>query len=119
VGLTGAAADFLPEWPLEREVSALAQGRLCRGERRSRCRAENGGFADWACGECQEFVRPEAISPWTWHLVFLHRLKEAGYPFCANDLSVDTWLLLGVVKRAFAAGRGERSGQRLYQRRGG
>ena len=119
MGLTGALEELLPEWSLVREIWALAQGRLCRGENRHRCRAENGGFADWACGECQEFVRPEAMSPWTWHLVFLHRLQEAGYPFQANDLSVETWLLLGVVKRAFAANRGERGGQRLFQRRGG
>jgi hypothetical protein len=48
---------------------------------------------------CEEFLRPEVISPWTWHLIFLYQLKRAGYPFRANDLTLETWLLLGLVRR--------------------
>jgi hypothetical protein len=44
-------------------------------------------------------VRPEAISPWTWHLVFLYQLSRARYPFKANDLSLETWLLMGTVRQ--------------------
>lgn len=80
------------------ELAAIAEGRLCEGERRRACQAANGPFASWACRECREYVQPENISPWTWHLLFLHRLKEAGYPFRANDLSLETWLLLGTVR---------------------
>jgi hypothetical protein len=80
------------------ELVAIAEGRLCQGERRRACRTANGPFAPWACRECREYVQPESISPWTWHLLFLHRLKEAGYPFRANDLSLETWLLLGTVR---------------------
>jgi hypothetical protein len=83
------------------EIAALAQGRLCRREVRRACRLENGDFADWACQACTEFLRPEAVSPWTWHLLFLYRLQKAGYPFRANDLSLETWLLLGRVQEVW------------------
>jgi hypothetical protein len=99
VGLREAAGAGGPDWPLARELQALAGGRLCGPAERRRCRAESGAFADWACAACDERVRPEAISPWTWHLVFLHQLSRAGYPFKANDLSLETWLLMGTVRR--------------------
>ena len=114
MGLVGGPEGMLADWPLVTEVTALARGRLCRGEERRRCRTESGDFADWACGECREFVRFEAISPWTWHLVFLYQLQEAGYPFRANELSVETWLLLGVVKRAFTAASGGHHGRKQF-----
>jgi hypothetical protein len=100
VGLTGPEG-LLEGWPLLEEVFDLARGRLCQADRRRACRAENGAFAAWACRECREFRRPEAISPWTWHLVFLYQLKRAGYPFQANDLTLETWMLLGLVQRIF------------------
>jgi len=112
--MSGGPAEVRPDWPLAEEVRALARGRLCRGEERRRCRAEQGAFADWACGECREYLRPEDISPWTWHLLFLHQLQEAGYPFRANDLTLDTWLLLGLVKRLLAVERGGNFAQRRF-----
>jgi hypothetical protein len=99
MGLKETAGAEGQDWPLHQELRLLAAGRLCGPEELRRCRAENGAFADWACGACRERVRPEAISPWTWHLIFLYRLSLAGYPFQANDLSLETWLLLGTVRR--------------------
>lgn len=103
MGLTGDLVrtdqGWLTGWPLFQELNTLARGRLCGPEQRRQCRTESGSFADWACGVCEEFLRPEAISPWTWHLLFLYQLNRAGYPFRANDLSLETWLLLGLVKR--------------------
>jgi hypothetical protein len=99
VGLRKAPGEDRRDWSLVRDLHALAGGRLCGPEERVRCRRESGPFADWACGACVERVRPEAISPWTWHLVFLYQLSRAGYPFKANDLSVETWLLMGTVRR--------------------
>ena len=98
-GLDGAGKGLLADWPLLREVQAVAQGRLCGPEERRRCRTENGAFTAWACSECEEYLRAENFSPWTWHLLFLYRLSQAGYPFRANDLSLETWLLLGVVQK--------------------
>jgi hypothetical protein len=99
VGLREAPEAGLGDWPLQKELQVLARGRLCGPEERVRCRRESGVFADWACAACVERVRPEAISPWTWHLVFLYQLSRAGYPFKANDLSLETWLLMGTVRR--------------------
>jgi len=65
---------LLQDWPLVEELSDLARGR-----------------------------RPETISPWTWHLLLLYQLQQAGYPFRASELSLETWLLLGLVHRVFQA----------------
>ena len=99
MGLSQAIGAASRDWPLLRELQMLAAGRLCGPEERQRCRTESGEFADWACAACTERLRPEAVSPWTWHLVFLYQLNRAGYPFQANDLSLETWLLLGTVRR--------------------
>jgi hypothetical protein len=106
VGLREAPEESRRDWPLQRELHVLAGGRLCGPAEQRRCRTESGAFADWACAACAERVRPEAISPWTWHLVFLHQLSRAGYPFKANDLSLETWLLMGTVRRVLEGSRG-------------
>jgi len=111
VRLKKASGEDRQDWPLHKELQMLASGRLCNEEERQRCRAENGAFADWACGACAERVRPEAISPWTWHLIFLYQLSRAGYPFKANDLSLETWLLMGTVRRVL---EGVQRGQHGY-----
>jgi hypothetical protein len=99
---------ILTDWPLFRELQAVAGGRLCGPEEQRRCRTESGSFAAWACSVCEEFLQPEALSPWTWHLLFIYRLRQAGYPFRANDLSLETWLLLGVIQKILEnAQRGE------------
>jgi hypothetical protein len=112
VGLNQASGSNRQDWPLARELHFLAGGRLCGPEERRRCRTESGSFADWACRECAERLRPEAISPWTWHLVFLHRLSRAGYPFQANDLSLETWLLMATVRRVLEGAQGGQHGHR-------
>ena len=103
------------KWPgtqaVLQELCGLARGRLCRPEQRQKCRAEDGSFSDWSCGACAEYLRPEAVSPWTWHLMFLYRLKKAGYPFQPNDLSLETWLLLGLAEEALAQPQGGPNGQ--------
>jgi len=112
VGLTGETeGGGLIDWPLLQELKAISGGRLCGPAERRRCRTASGSFADWACGVCQEYLRPEAMSPWTWHLVFLHQLSRAGYPFRANDLSLETWLLLGTVRRVLEADQRGRHAQ--------
>ena len=113
MGLTGASSlGSREDWPLLNELQAIAGGTLCGPAEQRRCRAEAGSFADWACAVCREFIRPEAVSPWTWHLVFLYQLSRAGYPFKANDLTLETWLLLGTVRRVFEGVQRGRHGQR-------
>jgi hypothetical protein len=87
---------------------------LCGDAVRQQCRTGSGAFADWACRVCEEFQRPEAISPWTWHLVFLYQLSRAGYPFRANDLSLETWLLLGLVKRVLDGAQRGKNAQEIF-----
>ena len=115
MGLTGPFGEGesgkAPDWPLMQELQSLAQGRVCGPQQRRKCRQESGAFADWACGVCGEYLRPEAISPWTRHLVFLYQLSQAGYPFRANDLTLETWLLLGVVRRVWEENRRGKYGQ--------
>ena len=102
----GGGPGLLQGWPLFDELQAVAQGRLCGPQERLKCRTASGAFADWACRVCEEFLRPEAVSPWTWHLIFLYQLKRAGYPFRANDLTLETWLLLGLVRRVLEGAPG-------------
>ncbi len=115
MGLTGDQPRG-GDWPgtetLLRELRQIAAGRLCRPEQRVRCRTEHGAFADWACTCCTEYLRAETVSPWTWHLLFLHRLKKAGYPFRGDDLSLEIWLLLGLVEEALAPSQGGGNVQR-------
>jgi len=85
----------------------LAASRLCGPAQQRKCQRENGAFAAWACQACEEYLRPEAVSPWTWHLVFLHQLRQAGYPLKANDLTLEEWLLLGLVQRLLTGKRGQ------------
>jgi hypothetical protein len=110
--LAPSGPGLLYDWPLLRELQAVAAGRLCGPEERRRCRTESGSFAAWACAACEEFLQPEALSPWTRHLLFLYRLRQAGYPFRANDLSLETWLLLGVVQDVLESRQRGRHGQR-------
>ncbi|RJR48277.1 MAG: hypothetical protein C4567_00170 [Deltaproteobacteria bacterium] len=103
---------ILDDWPLLRELQAVAAGRVCGPREQRRCRAENGAFAAWACSACEEYLRTEALSPWTRHLLFLYRLRRAGYPFKANDLSLETWLLLGLVQNILERDEGGKYAQR-------
>lgn len=88
-----------------RELQLILGGRLCTASRQHQCREEDQEFAGWACSNCQDYVRPEEISPWSRHLFFLHQLQEAGYPFQANDLSLEVWMILGQIKRLPAVKR--------------
>jgi hypothetical protein len=82
MGLTKEKPRGEHAWPgtqeFLQELISVAKGRLCQPEQRQICQAEHGAFTDWACGTCAEYLRPEAISPWTWHLMFLHRLTSSN-----------------------------------------
>jgi len=51
------------------------------------------------CGTCEARDGVE-ISDWFGHIWFLYRLQQGGYPFAANDLTVDEWLGLAELKAA-------------------
>jgi hypothetical protein len=110
MGLTGDRPPGNSGWPgteeLLRSCGSLAAGRLCRPEQRRLMPGGTRAFRGLGLQACAEYLRPEAVSPWTWHLMFLHRLKKAGYPFRPNDLSLETWLLLGLVEEGLALAQG-------------
>lgn len=70
----------------------------CTEEKRAKCKQLHSDPAHlaWTCEKCKS-VRPEEVSPYTNHLLYLHRLKSGGYPFGPDDLDLDTWADLGLV----------------------
>lgn len=54
----------------------------------------DGQNLEWACANCEK-ARGDLIHPYTWWLLKLHKLRLAGYPLRANDLSLEQWLDLG------------------------
>jgi hypothetical protein len=70
----------------------------CTDERRAKCREEfpDPAHLAWACAKCKS-KRPEDVSPYVDHLLMLHRLKKAGYPFGQDDFDLETWIDLGLV----------------------
>lgn len=50
------------------------------------------------CSQCE--ARDYRPSAWLEHIWFLYRLRQGGYPFKANDLSIEEWIDLGVLKES-------------------
>ncbi|WP_319543155.1 hypothetical protein [uncultured Pseudodesulfovibrio sp.] len=69
---------------------------VCTPRDRRKCRAESGKFLEWACTKCEK-IRAENLHPYTVKMIRLMRLKQAGYPLRANDLSMEEWLDLQEV----------------------
>jgi len=49
---------------------------------------------------CCEKKEPYEPSDWFVHIWFIYCLQKSGYPFAANDLTVDEWLALGEIREA-------------------
>lgn len=49
------------------------------------------------CARCE--AREYEPSPWCMHILFLYTLQSGGYPFQANELSIEEWLAIGEVKK--------------------
>lgn len=71
-----------------------------------KCIKENGPWLKSACKVCPR--RTVKGSKYVGYLLQLHQLKEGGYPFVANDLSVEVWSDLGQVTQFFEAKKAER-----------
>lgn len=46
-------------------------------------------------------MRYEDLQPYTLNLLRLHGLREAGYQIANDDLSIEEWLDLGRIDKAF------------------
>lgn len=80
---------------------------MCGPEDAAECEAEFGENIDWACGNCPR-KKPEDLHPYTHKLLRVMGLMNAGYPYAANDLTIEEWGDLGRLKEAvrrFESGR--------------
>lgn len=52
------------------------------------------------CDRCE--CRPGEYEPGIWflHIWFLYSLQQGGYPFEKDDLTIEEWIDLGVLKQA-------------------
>jgi hypothetical protein len=73
---------------------------LCTPLDFEKCEIENGDNLAWACEHCPT-MRRENLMQYTVKLMNLRTLQAAGYPFTANDLTLEEWSDLGLVKEAF------------------
>lgn len=55
------------------------------------------GHLEWACSKCPT-KRFEDLHPYTHKLLGLRTLRMAGYPFEANDLTMEEWGDLGRIE---------------------
>lgn len=54
------------------------------------------------CSQC-EHREPYEPSEWFQHIWFLYGLHRGGYPFQANDLSIEEWVDIGIIRNAMEA----------------
>jgi hypothetical protein len=83
----------------------LCRGKVCTQDERAQCELVIEDL-EWACKNCPK-RRIETISPWVWHLLWLRRLQRGGYPFEANDLSLEEWEDLGLANEVIEASEKE------------
>lgn len=75
----------------------MAKG-LCDDAQEKTCLAEVGdALLDWTCSQCEK-KKSSDISPYTSQIFRLRKLRLAGYPFKADDLTYEEWLDLGAVE---------------------
>lgn len=56
-----------------------------------------GEHLEWACSKCEK-KRYDQIHPYTQKIMEIRRLREAGYPFTANSLTLEEWQDLGAYE---------------------
>ena len=79
------------------ELWALASGNICNPDRElTACREEFGDNVEWACENCPK-ARLDRLSGRTMKVVFLRTLQAGGYPYEAEELSLEDWLALGLA----------------------
>lgn len=59
---------------------------------------ENDGDLSWVCSNCNHKQSAD-LHPYTIKILGLIKLQRAGYPFKANDLTLEEWHDLGEMKR--------------------
>lgn len=59
------------------------------------CSTAESVFGEWTCSNCPRPPKFSAEFAMAQKLAFMLELKEAGYPFSADDFTPDEWRLLG------------------------
>jgi hypothetical protein len=73
---------------------------LCDAIQEKKCRQECGEeLIEWTCSQCEK-KRPGELNDYTLKMFKVRQLKKAGYPFTANDLTLEEWEDLGQVEEA-------------------
>lgn len=52
------------------------------------------------CAACEHRHKHDP-SPWFLHISYLAALVRAGYPFMADDLTIDEWLDIGALREDY------------------
>lgn len=73
----------------------LSKG-LCTPDEEAKCQAEHQEFLDRACANCEK-LKPADVHPYTAQLLRLNRLRRAGYPLRADELTLREWDDLALV----------------------
>jgi len=71
---------------------------LCDEKEQAKCEEEFGDNLEWACENCEK-KRSEDLHPYTLKLFRIRMLREAGYPFRANDITFEEWIDLGRLEQ--------------------
>ena len=71
---------------------------MCDEKEQAKCEEEFGDNLEWTCENCKK-TRSEDLHPYTLKLFRIRMLREAGYPFRANDITYDEWVDLGRLEQ--------------------
>lgn len=77
----------------------------CTNEKRKRCAKDSGDFFPKVCETCPSNPEVSGQEPSLWfqHIFFLYALQRGGYPFKADDLTIEEWLDIGLLKEELEA----------------
>jgi len=83
--------------PFVADLEAIRRG-LCDDAQQRKCLAEIGEeLLDWTCAKCEKTKQGD-LNEYTVKMFQIRHLKNAGYPFAANDLTPEEWTDLGTVE---------------------
>ncbi len=79
---------------------------VCTPEERKGCEKQFPDHIEWACSVCEKNRTKESDTvPYTLHLLRLHRLVRAGFPFSQDDLPLETWEDVALIRDLLEARR--------------
>jgi hypothetical protein len=69
----------------------------CTPQKKKECLKNSGVHIELACSTC-EAREPYEPSDWFNHIWLLYELQRGGYPFEKNDLTINEWIDIGVLR---------------------